>query len=254
MTANPRVLFGDDRSPGADLAWLWLHEQRWDGWDLVQLTATPPGVGITVPRDRSTAHPDPTEAVRTSFDEAGFHAHVRLTAEADPRVVLTDTSGTLVVVGATGHRFGPDRLGSTTDWLLRHADRPVVTARTGRGVHRILVCSDGSAPASRAAEAVAQLPWVDRAEVSALVVDDGHAAVDEAFDAVHAALDERTGAVREITKGGEPTRVVLDTVAATGADLVVLGTRGTGGLERLLLGSTAAAVVRHADASVLTCR
>ena len=51
---------------------------------------------------------------------------------------------------------------------------------------------------------------------------------------------------------GRPHAVILEQVEARGADLLVLGTQGHGGVERLLLGSTAEKVVRLAGCPVMT--
>jgi nucleotide-binding universal stress UspA family protein len=48
---------------------------------------------------------------------------------------------------------------------------------------------------------------------------------------------------------GHPARVLLE--AATGADLLVVGSRGLGGFARLLLGSTGQEVVHHAPCPVV---
>jgi nucleotide-binding universal stress UspA family protein len=45
--------------------------------------------------------------------------------------------------------------------------------------------------------------------------------------------------------------VVLDLIDEMKPDLAVLGSRGRGGLQRLLLGSTAGTVARYAHCSVL---
>jgi nucleotide-binding universal stress UspA family protein len=53
-------------------------------------------------------------------------------------------------------------------------------------------------------------------------------------------------AVRE----GEPRRVILDGAAAWGAELIVVGSRGKTGLDRVLLGSVSEHIARHARCSV----
>jgi nucleotide-binding universal stress UspA family protein len=53
-------------------------------------------------------------------------------------------------------------------------------------------------------------------------------------------------AVRE----GEPRRVILDGAAAWGAELIVVGSHGKTGLDRVLLGSVSEHVARHARCSV----
>jgi nucleotide-binding universal stress UspA family protein len=49
---------------------------------------------------------------------------------------------------------------------------------------------------------------------------------------------------------GRPARTILQYVAEHGVDLVVVGTRGRGGLPRRLLGSVTAYVVTHATVPV----
>lgn len=52
---------------------------------------------------------------------------------------------------------------------------------------------------------------------------------------------------------GTPWRAICDAAQKCGADLIVLGSHGYGGLDRLL-GTTAAKVVNHADCSVWVVR
>jgi nucleotide-binding universal stress UspA family protein len=53
---------------------------------------------------------------------------------------------------------------------------------------------------------------------------------------------------------GSPLDVISDTVEEIGADLVVMGTHGRRGLERLFLGSTATKVLRRMPCAVVTVR
>ena len=50
---------------------------------------------------------------------------------------------------------------------------------------------------------------------------------------------------------GEPASQILEAVERTGADLVILGSHGEGGVDRWLLGSVSERVARHAACSVL---
>jgi len=59
---------------------------------------------------------------------------------------------------------------------------------------------------------------------------------------------------RGLVRTGEPGREILDVAAGEGADLVVIGTHGRGGLERALLGSVADGVIRQAPCPVLSVR
>ena len=61
-------------------------------------------------------------------------------------------------------------------------------------------------------------------------------------------------AVSTIVKEGVPTTAILESIAETGADLVVMGTHGRRGLDRLFLGSVAESVLRESTIPVLVTR
>lgn len=62
---------------------------------------------------------------------------------------------------------------------------------------------------------------------------------------------ESDGVVVEVVHGS-PARVLLD--AAAGADLLVLGTHGRGGISGLVLGSVSRQVIQHAPCPVVVVR
>lgn len=53
---------------------------------------------------------------------------------------------------------------------------------------------------------------------------------------------------------GRPPRAIADLAEEKGADLIVVGTHGRSGLARLLLGSTAEGLLRHAPCQVLVVK
>lgn len=53
---------------------------------------------------------------------------------------------------------------------------------------------------------------------------------------------------------GKPSQVIVETAANSGVDLILLSTHGRTGLKRVLLGSTAEQVMRHAPCPVLVYR
>lgn len=57
---------------------------------------------------------------------------------------------------------------------------------------------------------------------------------------------------RVIVKSGLPWRQIVDTAREEDVDLIVIGTHGRGGLNRMLLGSVAERVVRRAPCPVMT--
>jgi nucleotide-binding universal stress UspA family protein len=58
----------------------------------------------------------------------------------------------------------------------------------------------------------------------------------------------------EATPVGDPRSFILDTAKAWGADLIVLGSHGRHGWDRLLMGSVAESVAFHAHCSVEVIR
>jgi nucleotide-binding universal stress UspA family protein len=61
-------------------------------------------------------------------------------------------------------------------------------------------------------------------------------------------------AVEYLVKEGDPATELLDMVRKSGCDLIVIGTHGRSGISRLLAGSVAEQVLRHASCPVLTVR
>jgi nucleotide-binding universal stress UspA family protein len=55
-------------------------------------------------------------------------------------------------------------------------------------------------------------------------------------------------------EAGNPVRVILNVAEESGAGLIILGTQGKTGLERVLLGSVAEEVLRKAACPILTVR
>ena len=61
-------------------------------------------------------------------------------------------------------------------------------------------------------------------------------------------------AVTYLILEGDPAEVIVDVAREHGCDLIVMGTHGRGGLGRLVLGSVAEQVIRHAPCPVLTVK
>jgi len=60
--------------------------------------------------------------------------------------------------------------------------------------------------------------------------------------------------VTTVIKEGDPRLGIVDYAAQWKADLIVMGSHGRKGLDRLLMGSVAESVARHAGCSVLIVR
>jgi universal stress protein A len=79
--------------------------------------------------------------------------------------------------------------------------------------------------------------------------------VHEARLAAEARLSKlRPAPSRALVEVGIPHDLIVQVAESVGADLIVIGTHGRSGLQRLMLGSVAENVVRHAPCPVLTVR
>jgi nucleotide-binding universal stress UspA family protein len=252
MSDRRTLVFGDDGSPAADVAWLFVNSHRWPGWRLEVVTAYMPEIpGVPRPGSDSQLHPWDPPQPRTAFSEAQFDEVVALTADADPRLVLSRESD-LLVIGPRGPGLLKSlHLGSTADWLLLHPPAPLLIARHGHTVRTVVVCADGSPHADRVASVLADLPWAEQLRITILAVDDGRIDVDTATGTSRDRLQAAGAAVDVCVHNGKPTAVIHRHLLDAAPDLVALGTRGLTGLRHLRLGSTASAVARTATCSVL---
>lgn len=138
---------------------------------------------------------------------------------------------------------------------------------------RILVPTDGSPEVETAIDHAIDLALVHDADIYTLYVVDtaamGSLAVEGGWDGIHGALSDEGQAavdrVREIADArdipvegtvleGSPARRIVEHATDIDADVIVMGTHGRGGIDRLLLGSVAERVVRASTVPVLTVR
>ncbi len=248
---SPTLAFGDDRSAEADICWDWIVSHRWEGWGLEVVTAEPPGDMHPVPPGEAKLHPWDPPSPRAAAD-IGFVSVEHLRAEIDPRVALIARPWDLVAIGPRGSGLLKRlHLGSTADWLLREPTSPLVIAHRPGRVDQVLFAADGSPHARRALECLVSLPWMVRATVHVVSVDDGHVDPDEATSEVERRLAQAGVGSRRVIRRGKPARVILEECDAKNPDLVVMGARGIAGLKRLMIGSTTAAVAGGTDHSLL---
>ena len=78
--------------------------------------------------------------------------------------------------------------------------------------------------------------------------------VAETLDKTAAQAKDKGVTVRPIMRTGSPVQEIVDLARSEGADLVIMGTHGRGGMSRVLLGSVADRVIRLAPCPVLTVR
>lgn len=249
MTAVRTMVFGDDGSPGADLAWRWIVGHAWPGWALTVLTGhKPPFEDWSAPADAEPWTPTWARPVSEASDLASVEF---LKADEDPRVLLDRRDADLTVVGPASREPAMlGWLGSTSEWLLHHPSNPLAIVRTPSAAAAVC-CIDGSTHARRALDAFVSLPLARSATIELVAVDDGRADVDTAIREAAAVVDAAGLEASTRTLRGRPTGALLDHLGAARPDLVVLGTRGLTPWGRLTLGSTAGAITHRGGATVL---
>ena len=198
-------------------------------------------------------------------------------ASARPDIAILDTArdAGLLVIGAHGSGFLERVLiGSTTSRVLRKSHLPVLVVKRPPSApyQRVLVAVDFS-QVSLAAIAAAQRLAPDAHLVLAHVVDlpfmgkmqlagvseagiesyraDGHAAAQEALDALVVEIGLGADRHERLLIDGMPSRALLKLEGDLGCDLIVLGKHGTHVVEDLLLGSVTEHLLGESQCDVL---
>lgn len=148
---------------------------------------------------------------------------------------------------------------------------------------KILLAVDGSAYSDAAVEEIVKRPWPPESEVKVItavalpimvgmVGIEPWAAAPEYFEPMEKAIrgaaedvikramsrlntiDDKTLKISTEIIQGSPRQVIVDEAEKWSADLIVMGSRGLGAWNRLLLGSVSSSVVHHAKCSVEVVR
>jgi nucleotide-binding universal stress UspA family protein len=148
----------------------------------------------------------------------------------------------------------------------------------GVGSMRVLLAIDGSEPSGLAIDLVADAAWPSGTGIDVLEVVDLASLVyggpwpavpaiapdrieedfhEQAERTVHDAVARLSAPDREIHPEvipGRPATVIVERATQMRADLIILGSRGHGTIESMVLGSVSAEVVDHAPCPVLVAR
>jgi nucleotide-binding universal stress UspA family protein len=281
--STPVVVVGIDGSVAADRAVDWAADTaRLHGFGLrlVHAWQTPlPPTGLTVPGvavdlytvARQTAHEIPRTAL-DRMDGHGLTVHTTL-VEGPAGAALLGAAETAdqIVVGDRGH--GSVRrllVGSTSSYVVHHSPVPVTVVRGrpgGPGAH-VVVGVDGSEDSRRAlargaVEADARQTRLDVVGVWHLTTPDlledfpGWALPPAGDLQTHASqrieaivretLPDRADVTITVVHGSPGDRLVE---ASRGAALLVVGSRGLGAFDRMLLGSVADTCLHRAHCPV----
>jgi nucleotide-binding universal stress UspA family protein len=195
----------------------------------------------------------------------------------------------VIVAGSHGHSgFARLFLGSVSLALIHKATCSVRVARIGGSSNplapvRIVIGNDGSASAEAVIRSVAARSWPENSEARIVAVVQTLAPVADSLDASTYAQEPAYSVIREADErmrfrlrsiaaesvnvlrraglratsaviDGDPREVILDEAERCCADAIFVGARGTGRIERLILGSVSSHIVTHAHCTVEVVR
>jgi nucleotide-binding universal stress UspA family protein len=257
---------------------------------VVDLTPFPLGAELTEAAQKAAE--DSVKVLGDDLAKVGLKTRTEVFPGA-PRSAVTEYArnwgADFVIVGSHGGtglaRF---LLGSVAKSVVRHAPCSVEIVRQGASAPReglkLLVTTDGSESSLKAVRSVAKRPWPAKTTIRLLSavppfmpLPDAGASYVYSSQAVLAAqaieeagrsraieaLERTTEAFRDagitgVQTGepiiGDPKAVILDEAAQWPADIIVAGSHGWHGLDRLMMGSVSESVAMHAHCSVEVIR
>jgi nucleotide-binding universal stress UspA family protein len=218
------------------------------------------------------------DQVRRVMPEGVVPATQRVVAHVAHKAILEcagEVSADLIVVGPhAGGAMGAHFLGTTAEHVIRGAEVPCLVVRKPLSptVHRIGVPIDCSDPAQGALQvafrwgevlgAYGEPPEVWVMNVGWKVEQIDNPAIEQ--ERLRPELQRQIDAAKKQVAGAEALRTHVEIVWAANPteatiawakdrklDLLVLGTRGRGGLKRAMIGSVASGMARQAPCAVL---
>jgi nucleotide-binding universal stress UspA family protein len=289
-----KIVIGVDGSSASDAALQDLILRPWPkGSEFKLVTAVDPFFFVRAPQlleETRKSTKEELEEDAGGLREKGWAVDTEVLLE-NPRHAIaklaTDWKADLAVLGSHGRgTFSRLLIGSTAQAVLRNAPCSVEIVRTergdraSRGAHgmRILLPTDGSEYAVLAANRVAERPWPEGSIFKVLSCPEypvligeypyyapeqlielskaSEAHAKEAAEQAAAVLRNSGLAVKaEVTEPRDsPARTILSSADLWQSDLIVMGSHGRRGFDRLVLGSVSESVAMHAHCSVEVVR
>ena len=289
-----KILIGVDGSSASDATVQEVTLRLWPkGSEFKLVTAVDPFFFVRAPQlldETKKSTKEELEEDAAGLREKGWPVSTDVLLE-NPRHAIpklaTEWKADLAVLGSHGRgTFTRLLIGSTAQAVLRHAPCSVEIVRTprrdraSRDLHgmRVLLPTDGSEYAVLAANKVAERPWPEGSifkvlacpEYPVLIGEYPYDAPEQLVElskaseahakeaAEQAATVLRIGGLEveaEVTGPRDsPARTILSSVELWQADLIVMGSHGRRGFDRLVMGSVSESVAMHAHCSVEVVR
>lgn len=287
-----KIMVALDGSSSSDAVLQEAAGRPWPlGTEFLTVTALDPFFFTHAPLLLEEAKKSALEALEEQgkqLQDAGWKVYRKVVMENArhglPRVA-GEWQAELIVVGSHGRgTIGRLLVGSTAQAVLRHAEcsvevvrKPRAGKKVGEGM-RVLIPTDGSELALIALRFVAQMPWPNGSQFQVLsspefpvlvgeypyyapeqvaeLAKSGEIAAKEAVEKGSQLLAEAgLQATNEAAGPKEsPAYAILSAAEEWNADLVVMGSHGRRGFNRIVLGSVSETVALHAKCSVEVVR
>ena len=223
------------------------------------------------------------ESVKNRAAKEGVDCEIIARQGEDPYKYIIDEAAkhqvSMIIMGRRG-RKGLKRLmmGSVTAKVIGHSPCNVlVVPRAARlEFRKILIATDGSKYSNAAAsEAVAIAKRCGASLIAAsvvpyesisplgivhsemqweLIIEESRKAAESNIKNVKEIAEKEDVKIEELILEGRPYEAIINAAKEKGVDLIVVGSHGRTGLDRLLMGSVTERIIGHADCAVLVVK
>jgi nucleotide-binding universal stress UspA family protein len=204
------------------------------------------------------------ESVKSKASKEGVDCEIIIHEGEEPYKYIVDGASKnkveMIIMGRRG-RTGLKRLmmGSVTAKVIGHAPCKVLVVPEDAKLvlEKILVATDGSKyseAASREAISIAKRSGGTLIDLSIAKKNENLPAAKKSVDVVRKIAEKEGIKVETVTPKGEPYEAIIKTAEQKKAGLIVVGSHGRTGIERLLMGSVTERVIGHAESPVLVIK
>jgi len=204
------------------------------------------------------------ESVKAQAKKEGVDCTTIVTLSEEPYQDIVDHASKnnvdMIIMGTHG-KTGMKRLmmGSVTAKVIGHAPCNILVFPPNAKVEckNVLIATDGSKYSEAAASEALGIAKRCGSSLTVISVASSDAEITSAKDNVkkvsEAAEKEGVKTTSVVTKG-KPYEAIIETSKQKKADLIIVGSHGRTGLDRLLMGSVTERVIGHAEAAVLVVK
>ena len=260
---------GSEFSAGAERVAMTMARRHHARLTILGVAVYDPAYSTSVPELEREARAMARRNVEAAVRQAdGLDHTVVIKEAADPYKGIVEAAeeqrADVIIMGRRGKRgLARMMVGAATIRVMGHAPCNVMVVPKDAQAckHGILVATDGSRYGDAAALTAGRLAQVSELPldvISAVMPNHSRARRQEAVAAVQRVRDGLSASGIQldgsVVEGSRPDDVILQQAKQTGADLIVMGTHGRTGLERVLVGSIAERVIGGAECPVLAVK